>query len=780
MAQIPTYKSQSGLRAGTGNTQLSVPGGLQEAAAAPANALAELGKTGMDMSVKFFAQQKAIERENLLAANYEKFLIGDDNNQGFNLIKADAMSKGDTAALENFKMLSENYYNQILSTIDDDVVKRAFQEKYNDTFASNFIDVQSQVYQNNIDKGKETLAQNINNSTNRFVNGFNQSEKNKGFSEIELEIDKAIELGIVDPGSKDKILYAAHEVAYKTDLKQQINTNPQAVIDKIEGGLYNDLINAEDLSTIKNSALSAVSKNNTEYITNLTTNGDIKKEKLEGYIESIELFEAPDMERVNALVTELASIDQARVAVGKTPKYTDTIEDYKDAVFAFNYLEGIKNNPSLADEIVAQIEKEISDDRALGNDPNNSLIKARDKAIVLRDKINTDSITDNNVLQQELGNPGLPDVDFFSDPITFQTQIKGDGAGSYKEIITNNANRMNIGVQYFTDNSFNKIEEKLKTANYDDFVNFFTNISNVAGKDTIDVFNQFKDLDPGLAHVGMLINLNDGKMTKETQSAIKGYISGRDQNNKDVFSKMPDDWKIEINNEFFNSAYDEKQMLGLKDQILQAGNYIFLDKLKESDYFNEMAESVFTKASFDLDGDDKFTNLYKDSLQEAAGRIQKNGVYYGGFVEHGPNNFIIIPDNIRNDFDILDGLEEGLTDELYNMATFVIRPRVPMPGNLETESTEFAADFTETPQGHFDGQPIDDWKDFFFEKESIYFSNYEEANGVYYIHFNNPNEPGSKIYTDKEGRPILFDLGGIYDELLKNLEDPKVEIDFNE
>lgn len=780
MAQIPTYKSQSGLRSGTGSAQLSVPGGLQQAAAAPANALADLGQTGVNMSVQFYAQQKAIERENLLAANYEKFLIGDENNQGFNLIKADAMARGDTAALNDFKMRSDNYFNQITSNISDDVVKRAFKEKYNNAYSSNFIDVQSQVYQNNIDKGKETLAININNATNQFVNGQNEKAKMEGFSQIEKEIDNNIALGILNPDSKDKVLYAAHEVAYKTDLKQQITTNPDGVIEKIENGLYNNLINAEDLNTIKNTALSAVNKNKTEYITNLTTTGDMKKDKLEEYIESIELFVAPDMDKVNTLVSELQSIDQARIALNKAPKYTDTIDNYKDAVFAFNFLEAIKNNPVSADEIVSEIEKQISDDKALGNDPNNSLIKARDKAIVLRDKINKESILDNNVLQEELGNPGTPDVDFFTDPISFETQIKGDGDGSYKEIITNNANRMNIGVQYFTDNSFNKIEEKLKTANYDEFVNFFANISSVAGKDTIDVFNQFKDLDPGLAHVGMLINLNDGKITKPMQSAIMGYISGKDQNNKDVFSKLPDDWKIEINNEFFNSAYDEKQMNGLKDQIIKAGNYIFLDKLKESTYFNQMASSDFeTGDAFNLDSEDKFINLYKDSLQEAAGLTQKNGNYYGGIVEHGSNNFIIIPDNIRNDFDIIDGLEEGLTDELYNMATFVIRPRVPMPGNLETESTEFVADFTETPQGHFDGQPIDDWKDFFSDKESIFFSNYEEANGVYYIHFNNPNEPGSKIYTDKEGRPILFDLANIYDELLKNL-DSNIEIDFNE
>ena len=43
------------------------------------------------------------------------------------------------------------------------------------------------------------------------------------FSALKEQNSEAIELGIVDPGSKDKILYAAHEVAYKTDLKQQIN-----------------------------------------------------------------------------------------------------------------------------------------------------------------------------------------------------------------------------------------------------------------------------------------------------------------------------------------------------------------------------------------------------------------------------------------------------------------------------------------------------------------------------------------------------------------------------
>ena len=773
MAQIPTYKSQTGLAGGSGAGQLNVPGGLQEAAAAPANALATLGKTGLDMSVKFYAQQKAIERENILSEKYENFLIGDKNNKGFNLLKADAMAQGDTNALNNFKFQSDNYYNQVLSTIDDDVVKRAFKDKYTNAYSSNFIDVQSQVYQNNIDKGKSTIAQNINNHTNEYVNGINAATKEKGFNNIAVEIDKGIELGILSGNNRDALIYKYHEIAYKTELKNQLSSNPQKVLEAINSGEFNKLINPEDLSTIKNSAIVALNKNQKEAITNLTTQGDMIEDEVKTDIESLELYVSPDLDVLTSNAQKLAELDQKRIANGKAPKYENTITDLEDAMYAYTFVETVKNGTiAEGQNILNSINDEIKKNEGT-SEVNNSLIKARDKVTDLITKMRTDSIDNNNQLQTDLGNPPIPDVDFFSNPEQFAFDAQGTGNGSYIEVVTNNANRMDMDKQYFTKNQILAIDEKLKTANYDEVLNFLTNMGSLAGTDTVSALNNFKNLsgkgNEGLAHIGMLIAANDGNISRSIESAIKGYVSYQDNTNKQIIDQVPDKWKLEYKNQYFNTAINDNQMNGVKEQILRTADYIFNDKILNSKYKNEISNAdpgeYGSDATFDPDSD--LIEFYTDSIQEAAGRVQRGNEFFGGMIEQGDGNWIIIPDTIENfkdAEDLMDMLEDNMDETLFDEGTFVIRQRVDMPGNLETSDDEFFADFSKVPFAHIDGQAIA-WTELFEDKESIYFSNYEEANGVYYIHFGNPNEPGTKRYTDEKGNDVLFDLKGIYPRL---------------
>ena len=324
---------------------------------------------------------------------------------------------------------------------------------------------------------------------------------------------------------------------------------------------------------------------------------------------------------------------------------------------------------------------------------------------------------------------------------------------------------------FFRESDLAQINEVFKTGSKQDILQLASNVSKMSGIYANDAFTDLSNNSPAMAHLGKLMNMNQGGMTQATEHIVNGWIAMRNDETASLVGKVGLD---KLDNDYLTIS---ETMLGdiltnvpeTFTQITESSKFIFANMIAEN---SELRQLII-----DDDGNnEKLQAAWRMSIQYAAGMVVDGSGAKGG-IEKFNGKPIIIPKEKSNgtldQFDLAGQfksndapslellLENHLTDELLFDATATISADASGRSEdvfLNGMPSDFDAD----------GKFVDyiDAKELFDNYEKIYLETNEY--GEYFITFGDPGDPAHEYYKTKDGKKVTLNINRILPALIKS------------
>ena len=774
MVQIPEFKAKTAPTSQTGTRPRPVPN-ITAAAAAPFEAAADLAADVQAVSTRFYEAQKSLQRKTEATKQIDYLIKGDENNPGLNKLMFDAQNNPDTnTALPQFEQAFTTHKNNILSGIEDNVVKQLVEQKADELYTTNYVDVQSSVWKNIREDSIKTLEENLNREFNSYITaGGNSAKKNTAMNSIEGYVEDAANDGILSV-SKEEYLQTQMQNLHTLEAELLASENPEVFLKNYDDGYYNEKVSPENLVTLKKLADTRKATSDKQTVAGIKTEGTAIAAEIRDFT-SITNADYFNINTFNTLLAAAVQNDAAQRAVG-LPGLQKEIEQLAIIEQNFNIIQKAKkSNPDEVKETLDQVRLE---NQRLSKDPNANPFQQK-LLIQLEtslESIHSTMLTEmpNNLLNMAEGFDGelkFTELDILEqDAQTFLL-----ASGNRRKQASEVADFYNVPLQLLKEEEKENIKQVLTTGSYDEKVTVLTNLAILGREDLKSVFVQLgmeKDASY-YTHVGLMILANGGRMDNTTMSILKGAeLMGTDRA-KDLYTiigEHMDAATIPLLLVDYMPTSMVNNLENLMPQIDQSAQLIFLHKLSlnQNNILGSSSEKGIQK-------------LYEQSIQEAAGMMKKGDEFYGGFQDFNGMK-ILLPQNMPNSEPyqftknssnyptVQEMLEDALTPELLEKA---------FTYEFETYSTGQNTTITETkkvlPVTEIDGElSVTDLfekegKNIFFDDDgkfldSIFLETADD--GMYYIGLGDPNAGTAEYFRDADGRELLFNLKKIIPDLL--------------
>ena len=324
---------------------------------------------------------------------------------------------------------------------------------------------------------------------------------------------------------------------------------------------------------------------------------------------------------------------------------------------------------------------------------------------------------------------------------------------------------------FFRESDLAQINEVFKNGSKQDILQLASNVSKMSGIYANDAFTDLSNNSPAMAHLGKLMNMNQGGMTQATEHIVNGWIAMRNDETASLVGKVGLD---KLDNDYLTIS---ETMLGdiltnvpeTFTQITDSSKLIFANMIAEN---SELRQLIID----DEANDKKLQEAWRMSIQYAAGMVVDGSGAKGG-IEKFNGKPIIIPQekangtldqfNLAGQFKSNNApslellLENHLTDELLYDATATLS--VDASGRSEDVFLNgMPSDFDA------DGKFVDyiDAKELFAGHEKIYLETNEY--GEYFIIFGDPGDPAHEYYKTKDGKKVTLNINRILPALIKS------------
>ena len=774
MVQIPEFKAKTAPTSQTGTRPRPVPD-ITAAAAAPFEAAADLAADVQAVSTRFYEAQKSLQRKTEATKQIDYLIKGDENNPGLNKLMFDAQNNPDTnTALPQFEQGFTTHKNNILSGIEDNVVKQLVEQKADELYTTNYVDVQASVWKNIREDSVKTLEENLNREFNSYITaGGNTAKKNTAMNSIEGYVEDAANDGILSV-SKEEYLQTQMQNLHTLEAELLASENPEVFLKNYEDGYYNEKVSPENLVTLKKLADTRKATNDKQTVAGIKTEGTAIAAEIRDFT-SITNADYFNINTFNTLLAAAVQNDAAQRAVG-LPGLQKEIEQLAIIEQNFNIIQKAKK--ANLDEVKETLDQVRLENQRLSKDPNADPFQQK-LLIQLEtslESIHSTMLTEmpNNLLNMAEGFDGelkFTELDLLEqDAQTFLL-----ASGNRRKQASEVADFYNVPLQLLKEEEKENIKQVLTTGSYDEKVTVLTNLAILGREDLKSVFVQLgmeKDASY-YTHVGLMILANGGRMDNTTMSILKGAeLMGTDRA-KDLYTiigEHMDAATIPLLLVDYMPTSMVNNLENLMPQIDQSAQLIFLHKLSlnQNNILGSSSEKEIQK-------------LYEQSIQEAAGMMKKGDEFYGGFQDFNGMK-ILLPQNMPNSEPyqftknssnyptVQEMLEDALTPELLEKA---------FTYEFETYSTGQNTTITETkkvlPVTEIDGElSVTDLfekegKNIFFDDDgkfldSIFLETADD--GMYYIGLGDPNSGTAEYFRDADGKEILFNLKKIIPDLL--------------
>ena len=774
MVQIPEFKAKTAPTSQTGTRPRPVPD-ITAAAAAPFEAAADLAADVQAVSTRFYEAQKSLQRKTEATKQIDYLIKGDENNPGLNQLMFDAQNNPDTnTALPQFEQGFTTHKNNILSGIEDNVVKQLVEQKADELYTTNYVDVQASVWKNIREDSIKTLEENLNREFNSYITaGGNTAKKDTAMNSIEGYIEDAARDGILSV-SKEEYLQTQMQNLHTLEAELLASENPEVFLKNYEDGYYNEKVSPENLVTLKKLADTRKATNDKQTVASIKTEGTAIAAEIRDFT-SITNADYFNINTFNTLLAAAVQNDAAQRAVG-LPGLQKEIEQLAIIEQNFNIIQKAKkSNPDEVKETLDQVRLE---NQRLSKDPNADPFQQK---LLIQLETSLESI--HSTMLTEMPNNLLNMAESFDGELKFteldlleqDAQTFLLASGNRRKQASEVADFYNVPLQLLKEEEKENIKQVLTTGSYDEKVTVLTNLAILGREDLKSVFVQLgmeKDASY-YTHVGLMILANGGQMDNTTMSILKGAeLMGTDRA-KDLYNIIGEHMDAAtlplLRNEYMPTSM-VNNLENLMPQIQQSADLIFLHKLSTNQ--NNILGSSSEKG---------IQKLYEQSIQEAAGMMKKGDEFYGGFQDFNGMK-ILLPQNMPNsepyqytknssDYPtVQEMLEDALTPELLEKA---------FTYEFETYSTGQNTTITETkkvlPVTEIDGElSVTDLfekegKNIFFDDDgkfldSIFLETADD--GMYYIGLGDPNAGTAEYFRDADGREVLFNLKKIIPDLL--------------
>ena len=774
MVQIPEFKAKTAPTSQTGTRPRPVPD-ITAAAAAPFEAAADLAADVQAVSTRFYEAQKSLQRKTEATKQIDYLIKGDENNPGLNKLMFDAQNNPDTnTALPQFEQGFTTHKNNILSGIEDNVVKQLVEQKADELYTTNYVDVQASVWKNIREDSIKTLEENLNREFNSYITaGGNTAKKNTAMNSIEGYVEDAANDGILSV-SKEEYLQTQMQNLHTLEAELLASENPEVFLKNYEDGYYNEKVSPENLVTLKKLADTRKATNDKQTVAGIKTEGTAIAAQIRDFT-SITNADYFNINTFNTLLAAAVQNDAAQRAVG-LPGLQKEIEQLAIIEQNFNIIQKAKKaNPDEVKETLDQVRLE---NQRLSKDPNADPFQQK---LLIQLETSLESI--HSTMLTEMPNNLLNMAEGFDGELKFteldileqDTQTFLLASGNRRKQASEVADFYNVPLQLLKEEEKENIKQVLTTGSYDEKVTVLTNLAILGREDLKSVFVQLgmeKDASY-YTHVGLMILANGGRMDNTTMSILKGAeLMGTDRA-KDLYTiigEHMDAATIPLLLVDYMPTSMVNNLENLMPQIDQSAQLIFLHKLSlnQNNILGSSSEKEIQK-------------LYEQSIQEAAGMMKKGDEFYGGFQDFNGMK-ILLPQNMPNSEPyqftknssnyptVQEMLEDALTPELLEKA---------FTYEFETYSTGQNTTITETkkvlPVTEIDGElSVTDLfekegKNIFFDDDgkfldSIFLETADD--GMYYIGLGDPNSGTAEYFRDADGKEILFNLKKIIPDLL--------------
>tara|TARA_R100000742_G_C4279684_1_gene105316 strand:- start:7480 stop:9825 length:2346 start_codon:yes stop_codon:yes gene_type:complete len=774
MVQIPEFKAKTAPTSQTGTRPRPVPD-ITAAAAAPFEAAADLAADVQAVSKRFYEAQKSLQRKTEATKLIDYLIKGDENNPGLNQLTFDAQNNPDTnTALPMFEQGFTTHKNNILSGVEDNVVKQLVEQKADELYTTNYVDVQASVWKNIRENSIKTLEEDLNREFNQYITaGGNNSKKLAAENSIVGLIEDADRDGILSVG-KEEYLQTQMQNLYTLEAELLASENPEVFLKNYENGYYNEKISPQNLVTLKKVAETRKSTNDKATVAGVKTEGNAIAAEIRDFT-SITNADYFNINTFNTLLEAALQNDATQKALG-LPGLDKEIEQLAIIEQNFDIIQKAKK--STPDNVKETLDRVRLENQRLSKDPNANPF--RQKLLIQLEEslasIHSTMLTEmpNNLLNMAEGFDGelkFTELDLLEkDPQAFLL-----ASSNRKKQASEVADFYNVPLQLLKDEEKENIKQILTTGSYDEKVTVLTNLAILGREDLKSVFVQLgmEKEASYYTHVGLMILANGGQMDNTTMSILKGaMIKGtkRDDDLHAIINQHMDKATLPTLLIDYMPTSTVNNLENLMPQIQQSADLIFLHKLSLNE--NNILE---------LSSEKEIQKLYEQSIQEAAGMKKRGNEYYGGFQDFNGMK-ILLPQNMPNsepyqftkyssDYPtVQEMLEDALTPELLEKA---------FTYEFETYSTGDNTTITETkkvlPVTEIDGElSVTDLfekegKNIFFDDDgkfldSIFLETADD--GMYYIGLGDPNSGTAEYFRDADGREVLFNLKKIIPDLL--------------
>tara|TARA_R100001082_G_scaffold111080_2_gene93237 strand:- start:3898 stop:6342 length:2445 start_codon:yes stop_codon:yes gene_type:complete len=725
--------------------------------------LETLEKQQTDMDVF----QLKIDRENLLHEKMSFALSGTEDNPGLNSIANDYINNPDYQNNEeNFINASKIRKDEILATIDDEVVKRDFSKKYDTKSDALKLNVMNGSFKTGL--AQRTAAYQAEHKgllyDLEFGNALDQlAAKNRllGLNGVKGIHEEAFESGIINTTPELAEQYSLQDVEF-IQAKLMIADDPKKYMDLAEGKTHE--FPFKNLSIEQRATLDIKAKDALDVIQNreaanikkqITANKAIVKDITDKIDEGIIIENGLiDLGTARAIATELGD--------------TETVKNIDNYMFMWGTFQMARqSNPLDLDAKIIEVQKRIDQANTLkttevppgeqgtqGVNPKDLLeLKA---LTTIRTKMATELNNDSLKWANKVNKIDLQMMDLTLD------------ADGWKNWVTNRtANAELTAAIYGTKRDFLTKDEQKLIMNYwqsdntsiDDKVLMIARLAEF-GVDADNVFEEILTKGDGkkeagyFAHIAGLMNSNPNSPIIGELAAdfFNGFAKRLDFSNPPTELLLGEERNIlksnaqEIFNDHFNGSLIHADPT-LNRTIFDMANLIYLDK------GNQSTKQIDKK-------------IYKNILNELVGGTTIGGVNYGGLTEYNGQETFVPSWMATDDF------EKVINSLRYDEWDLVSAGQVPLWNNgSNTGEFELNGDVFNR---NFDSSFFEEATQSLGERRSD-LGNYDQpylwvvGDGKYIVSFNSPlgsEDPQYLATKNNDNGYFVLDLNQIKDKYL--------------
>ena len=689
---------------------------------------------------------------------------------------------------------TENAFNEYLGVInqklftkinkiDDKVVKGVAMMDWETYMATASLDVISSIRKTDIDKGKVILNKDIEDHKYDFLYG-NSSERLKAQKKLwgdESVVYQAFKLGLLPSGeTPDTYIAKIKKEVYEVEGEREAKQNPESYLSLMKEGYWKDKITSEKIEDFEAIARNKIAGKTKSLITELRTQKTNFNSIVTNFIDPTNPQYFGSMAKYSTIMDSgidlLKQLEDSGM-VGEAMSVTQHLQKLESAksnhvaITALQQLPleqvrdfAVKINATLTDDSGT----EFYENRVINVNGNEVRVTAdlyghTEKLVSFMEQHwNSDIFKIADAFGITINGITSPSIDWMEkNPNKFMEQAQVYGQFAYGLATQYNLDEP----QFFRTTDLQQIKDMFQNGNKEEIMTLAKNVNMISGVWSNSAFRELSNESPAMAHLGMLMSLNNGGSTSSTELLVNGWVDMRNPEKAATIASL----QLSSDEHGFQSVFEEMtgSMLDTADEtfrnITEASKFIFASLVGDNE--------ILRKLAIDDPDHDDLKKHYRLAIQMAAGMVMTKDGEIGG-IEYYNDKPIIIPQEKHNghlddkqpSLELL--FENYMTDELLFKATALM--------SNQYMGVQESIKFTGSPNAYMNNMPFDraEQREVLVEEifkpkgyEKIYLETTDY--GEYYVTFNAPGDPAHEYLENKKREPIIININRILPDLIK-------------